>query len=243
MMDFVLLRTLCLNDVTLVRRDSLLRWMVGLPIVYALMLRWGLPPLTNWLSPRFDLMEYGSLIVSYILIAVPPIVSGMVIGFLLLDERDDGTLTALRVTPMPFTFYILYRVAVPQIVSLVMTLVAVPLAGVVPVSPLPLFLAAFLAATEASLVALVMGAYADNKVQGFAIVKGLGAVSALPIAAYFIPQGWQTLAGVFPNYWAVKLFWMGAGGGFGFWMCFFVGMVYHGVLLLAILKRFQRVSP
>lgn len=236
------LRTLGLNDVKLVRRDSLLWWMMGIPIVYALVLRWGLPPLAEWLEPRFDLMQYSFLIVSYILISVPPIIFGMVIGFLLLDERDDGTLMALRVTPMPFTLYILYRVAVPQVLSAVTTVVAVPLSGVVTVTPLPLVLAASLAATEAGLVTLLLGAYAQNKVQGFAIMKGFGGITVLPVVAYFMPEGWQLLAGVFPNYWPVKLFWMEDGAGVSFWIYLAVGAAYHAALFLVLLKKFQRLS-
>lgn len=40
-------------------------------------------------------------------------VFGVVTGFLLLDERDDRTLTALQVTPLPLRAYIFYRVTVP----------------------------------------------------------------------------------------------------------------------------------
>ena len=53
----------------------------------------------------------------------------MVLGFLLLDQRDDQTLTALQVTPLSLNGYLAYRISLPMLISLVTTLLMVPLAG------------------------------------------------------------------------------------------------------------------
>jgi fluoroquinolone transport system permease protein len=84
-----------------VLRDSLLRWLVLYPVLLALLLRWGVPALADRLADRyrFDLTAYYVLVMSF-LVELLPILTGMVVGFLLLDQRDDHTLMAWQVTPL-----------------------------------------------------------------------------------------------------------------------------------------------
>jgi fluoroquinolone transport system permease protein len=95
-------KTLTPIDIRSIGRDSLLRWIVILPLVVAVAARWLAPVLVanveRFLS--FDLMPFYPAVMSYLLLLMVPYMAGFVIGFLLLDQRDDGTLTALQVTPL-----------------------------------------------------------------------------------------------------------------------------------------------
>lgn len=64
-----------------------------------------------------------------------PDLVGMVIGFLLLDERDTQTLDALRVTPLSMRRYLAYRISAPLLIAKVTTLFGYRL---VALTPLPL---------------------------------------------------------------------------------------------------------
>ena len=105
-------------DARNVARDSMLRWLVGTPIAYALAFRWGVPVLRTWLGERygFELTPYYPLLASFLVLITPALI-GAVVGFLLLDHRDDRTLTALQVTPLTVEGYLAYRIAVPMVVS------------------------------------------------------------------------------------------------------------------------------
>ena len=122
------------NDIRLVRRDSILVFLVAYPLVWSLVSRWAVPALAQWLRPTFELQPYYPLIASYLLVLAPPLAYGSVIGFLLLDERDDGTMTALRVAPVPFDGYLAYRFLIPIVLGVAVVWVAVPLAGIVSIS-------------------------------------------------------------------------------------------------------------
>ncbi len=204
-------------DIKSVKRDSLLAWMIIIPIFEALLIRWLLPPIENWMTVRFDLdlKLYYPLIMSYIVL-ICPVFFGVVIGFLLLDERDDHTLTALQVTPLPMTGYLAYRLFVPIIISLIVTLICFPIAGL-GIPPLKILLpVTLLAALEAPIMALALFCFAENKVAGFAFMKVMGALQMAPLVAYFISPPWQWLTGVIPTYWPVKVLWLseqGASGG------------------------------
>ena len=101
-------------DTRVVWRDPLLKWVLLLPIGLALLLRVLIPKAQAALlvSAGFEAAPYYPLVMGGYLMTAPGIV-GMVVGFLLLDEQDARTLTALRVTPLSMRRYLAYRVTVP----------------------------------------------------------------------------------------------------------------------------------
>ena len=156
-----------------------------------------------------NIAPYYPVIMGGYLMSAPGIV-GMVIGFLLLDERDARTLTALRVTPVSIRRYLAYRICGPLIVATVTTLLGY---AIVEITPLPfgqLLAISVVAAMSAPLIALVLATAAPNKVAGFAVVKVLNGVTLLPISAYFLPTPAQYLAGVIPTDWPMRAFWSAA---------------------------------
>ncbi len=231
-------------DAKSVRRDTLLRWMIFFPILIALLVRWLVPMLTGVFAESFNLTTYYTLIMSSFFVMLNPLMFGVVIGFLLLDERDDHTLSALQVTPIGLVNYVVYRTEIPMLLSIVMTMVSVPLAGFAQLPLGQLFLVALLAAPIAPIYALFLSVAAQNKVQGFAYVKAIQTVLMLPIAAFFIHSGWQVVFGLIPTYWAAKVFWLLSAGAHSVtevsW--YVLGGVGVQALLLALLvRRFNRV--
>jgi fluoroquinolone transport system permease protein len=204
-----------------------------------------LPRVDAVLAERFgfDLVPYHHLVASYLFILMVPMIVGMVVGFLLLDERDDRTLDALLVTPLSPRAYLLYRLGLPVLLGTAMTAAAVAIAGLVTVGWVPLLAVLLLAAVETPVMSLFLAAFAENKVQGFALVKGLGAVLLAPVVAWFVDLPWQLLAGVVPSYWPLRAYWSAAGPGPGlaFWLFLVVGFAYHALLLVWLLRRFERV--
>ena len=170
-----------------------------------------------------------------------PILAGMVVGFLLLDQKDDGTLAALRVTPLTLGGYLAYRIAMPMLVSVPMTLAVFPIAGLVRVGVGPLLLMALGAAPLAPLFALVLATFAGNKVEGFALTKASGVVLFPPVLAYFVPEPWQWAFGIIPTYWPVKASWVWWDRGWASAALLATGVVYQAFLLRLLLRRFRRV--
>jgi hypothetical protein len=200
------------SDARLLVRDPLLAWVILLPIGLALVLRVLIPPAeAALLRAGFDLMPYHPLIMGGYLMTAPGIV-GMVIGFLLLDERDARTLAALRVTPLSMRRYLAFRVAVPLVVGSAATLVGYPLTGIAALSLQTLLPLAVIAGFSAPLLALVLATAAPNKVAGFAVTKVANGINLLPIAAFFLPLPLQWAAGVLPPYWPMRALWSATAG-------------------------------
>jgi fluoroquinolone transport system permease protein len=231
-------------DLRNVRRDPLLGWIVAMPLLVALLLRLAIPPLTTTLRAQlgFDLTPFYPVILSYFVIMMLPLIVGMVIGFLLLDERDDGTLTALQVTPLALPSYLAYRVLVPMGITIALLFVAFPLAGLGTLNFGHIFISALVAAPLAPLIALTLAALAQNKVQGFAVLKGLGgALSAPPVLGYFVRSTWHWAFGLFPTFWPMKVYWVLDAGEPNAWLFVAIGLTYQGLLLALLMRRFDQV--
>lgn len=236
------LRALGPIDAKSISRDPLLRWLVFYPLLLTGLIRWGVPLLAVRLMVQFqfDLVPYYPLLLSFILL-ITPMLAGMVIGFLLLDQRDDQTLTALQVTPLTLNGYLVYRLSLPTLLSLVITLLILPLTGLVEIRWESLLMAALSAAPLAPFYALVLAAFAANKVQGFALTKALGILLLPPLMAYFVSPPWQWVFGLVPLYWPVKLFWLLHADEPSCLFYLAVGLLYQFLLLIILLRRFTKV--
>lgn len=241
MKTLLLFRAFAPVDFKNIRRDALLVWIPLLPLIMTLALRFAVPPLADLLLRQFDLdlIPYYPLLMSMFVLLVPSTV-GMIVGFLLLDERDEQTLLALMVTPMSNTSYLTYRIGVPLVIGFFITLITYPLAGLVPIAPLDLVIVSLLGAFTAPLIALFLAALAENKVAGLALLKMLNGITILPVVAYFIPANCQWLAGIIPTYWPLKVFWSAVSGE-SYWLYMLIGLVINGIVLVLLLRRWNTI--
>jgi len=238
-----LMRALGPVDALSVRRDAMLRWMIFLPLLATLAMRLLpqllLARLDGWLP--FDLQALYKPLMGAIFLLLVPFLWGMLSGFLLLDERDDRTLTALQITPLPMSAYLLYRLAFPAALSVVTTFFLFPLAGLATLSGGALFLLALLAAPLAPLIALLLAALAQNKVQGLAMTKASSLLLLPALVAYFLAAPWHWLLAAAPTFWATQAFWQALDGAPQFWLYLSGGFVYQLWLIVLLARRFERI--
>ena len=233
-----IIRALGPIDTKSVLRDPLLRWLIFYPLLMAGLIRWGVPVLRIHLIARFqfDLFPYYPLLMSFVVL-MTPMLAGTVIGFLLLDQRDDQTLTALQVTPLTLSGYFAYRIAVPTVLSFGVTLAVVRFAGLLQVAPFALIGASLGCCLLAPMYALFLGAFASNKVEGFALSKALGVLSVPPLVAYFVEPPWQFLFGLDPLYWPAKVFWVASANSSVAWAYLLIGMLMQLFVLRLLMSR------
>jgi fluoroquinolone transport system permease protein len=236
-------RALAAIDTRNVARDPMLRWLIVLTPAFGLFVRFGLPPMTRALDARFgfDLAPYYPLVMSFLPVVVAGMI-GTVIGFLLLDQRDDQTITALLVTPLTLGGYLRYRMTVLVLLSVVFSCLAIPLAGLTDTTIGQVVVSSTVAAPLAPVYALFLGSFAGNKVQGFALAKIMGIVLVPCIVAYSVASPWQAVFGVVPHYWPLKVYWLfderAAGSAL---VHAAIGLVWQGVVLALLLRRFAQV--
>lgn len=149
----------------------------------------GLPALSRFIVP--------------VALLQPAFLVGWVAGFLFLEDRDDGPLLAVDVTPVGKGGYVAYRVALAGLliaaITLPATLVLAPQAH-----PALALLIAGLVAVEGVCAAIILPALARNKVEGLALTKVTNLFSLVPLVA-IIPSGWRYLTGILPPFWIGEL--------------------------------------
>ena len=198
-----------LNEWRQLSRDPLIKWMFFFPIAIALAYRWGIPELEIWLMEQWhiDFSDYSVLLLSMMPALIPSII-GMVIGFTLLDMKDDGSLSAMLVTPLQLGGYLKFKLLIPMIISAPLNMFCLWLANVMPLSFVQMVLASCSPLLLAVIFPLLLVVVAENKVQGFALSKVLNAVLFPPLLAWFFPGAWNWLFGILPSWWPMKAFWL-----------------------------------
>jgi fluoroquinolone transport system permease protein len=226
------------GDVKNIQRDSMMLFLLAYPLLLGFLLRWLIPFVTEGLQGTFDLTPYFLLLNSFFGLLLMAQLAGTLIGFLLLDERDQNTLTALMVTPLPVQTYAAYRALVPALLSVLGIFIIVPLIGVAVLPFDKLLPIAISTALLSPIYALLLSGLARNKVEGLAVMKGMGILMIGPFAAWWAPEPWQWLIGIFPTYWPVKAYWLAAAGESYLWVAA-VGFFYSLAIIIVLYRRFQ----
>jgi len=250
-MNLARVRVLALNDLRLVLRDRMLAVLLlaafgmglggrhALPAIDASLAASGVMPASPG-GMRFA--ETYPLFVAFIAFWQAALMPGTVFGFLLLDEKEDDTLTAMRVTPVPLSTYLVYRAGIPTAFAFLFSLALVPLIGLGPLpwwQHLPL---AFSAALVAPIVALMLAMFAADKVQGLALTKFGGVAGLLILVGFFVPLPYQWALGLFPPFLTARAYWWAQAGHPHWWAPCVVAILVQLAILRVVVRRFRRVA-
>ena len=197
-------------------RDGLLAWVAALPLVMAVAVRAGL----LWLAGALE--GHGIMIGPWLpqlravaLAVVVPVLVGVVVGFMLLEEKQDRVWAALAVTEVSLRRYLAWRAATCLTAAALVTFACLRIAGPAGLGVGRTAWAAVGAAPLAGAVALGLAAWARDTIQGFAAVKLLLVVLVLPAAAPALAAPWRNLLVLVPSWWILRAVEAtgGAGGG------------------------------
>lgn len=190
------------SDAMNVSRDPMLTFAIVLSILPAIGFALTREAIDNAAHAAFgvdDISRYVALVV----LVLPAVLIGWVTGFLLLEDRDDGVLLAVDVTPVGKSGFLLYRVTVTALIGAAITAAAIPL--IVPeIGSVAQILLVAAVATESVLAAVILPAIARNKVEGLALTKLTNIAVVVPLIA-IIPSPWRFLAAFVPTFWIGEL--------------------------------------
>lgn len=199
------------NDLRGTYRDRLLVMIVVAPVIWTTGVAVLTPRVTAMLFRRngFDLIPYYPLILTAFVLLTSIIIAGALAAFLVLDEVDAGTLTALRVTPLPLLTFFGYRAATVMVVTTVYVIATLSFSGLLAPGLLPAL--------------VVIGLLAGMLIAG------------LPCLPWFIDSDWGLLFGVLPPFWPAKAFWVASAH--GVWWPYVV-VAYNAALAWPLFRRF-----
>lgn len=195
------------SDTKNISRDPTLVFALLLAIAPAFALAYWQADLDRAILNAFDLPNASVYVATFVL-TLPAFLAGWVTGFLLLEDRDDGPLLALDITPMGKPGFFSYRAAITALFTAIVTAIACML--VAPqlsfVSTITIIIMAAIASVAA---AFILPAVARNKVEGLAVTKVTNLLAMAPLLAA-IPSPWRYIGGIVPTYWVGEI--MGLAG-------------------------------
>lgn len=238
------------NDLKLIGRDSFLIMTLTFILIISVVLRILLPELDVLLfekgilpneSVHIRLADIYPMIVAYMALFSGSVIVGTIIGFLIIDEKDQQTLKATMVTPLSINQYVLYRVGFPVVFAFIVIFIMCLIINQALPDLWKLIVLCIGASLTSSIIALFYGLVAKNKVQGFAYSKFISISGWSIMIGWFISEPYQWLMALFPPFLISKAYWMVLNND-NLWISVLISGIVTQLLLVKILTvRFNNI--
>ena len=219
-------------DFKLITRDPILMLFMFLPVliftIFKSFIIFLLPMFNN--VTELDFSRYYGYILSGTFLLTPSML-GTVVGFLMIDERDNNILRLMSITPVGYSGYITNRLFIPFFFCIVYTIMGYHIMNIFYLPYIKLLYIAILAGLEGILIGLLLFKLADDKVKGLTYSKGLSVFTVLALIDLFNNPWLSTLGSVFPSYWITKLI-TNSSEAYIFFLAAFVHIVWLGIVMM-----------
>lgn len=247
-------------------RDPLNLFMLIYPFFMLGFVGWLIPSILvrtglNTASPEYAL---SMLLLFILILAIGGFISGVILGFSLLENKDEQTIKAIAVSPITVRGYTLFKSSYAFVFGVLGNFVMIfgmkylfgdtfsftygALSfGLTSVDNLSIILFSIVSSLITPTAGALMAALAKNKIEGFALMKSGGIVFMVPLLILLDAFGdWkQFILGLSPNFWAVKGFYNLALNTQGpddlsFGLYLLIGAIYMIVIATFALRFFIR---
>ena len=182
-------------------RDPMMTFMMIYPIIFGFIGRFLLPLIAD--NSGFSVEPYADLII-VILTLITPLMFGALVGFSILDDRDDHILSSIKVTPLSIHQFLSFRLIIVFVLSFASTIFVMWFSDIGNLKIGNIMAISFLASLAAPMTGLFINAFAKNKIEGFAVMKGSGTIIVFPIIALFFLDKKEFFFSFAPGFWPAK---------------------------------------
>lgn len=128
-------------------------------------------------------------------------------GSSIVEEKEQGTLTAMLVTPVKTAEVLAAKWLLGLLLASVMAVATLALNGALGPNWLEVVAVVLVAAALAGVLGVLVGVVAKDSAMMFGIVKGTGIFLFAPAIFYVFPEWPQWIAKLFPLYWIIDPIW------------------------------------
>jgi len=247
-------------EIRTILRDPLSLYMCSFPIILLILATAVFPFIFKSMDTANEAaLRVTMLIVLLIVLTISSFALSALTALLLVENKDEHTLSTIAVTPVGTSGYIRFKMAYIYIMSVIGTMIILfgtkyiagdeyAIRGVSLFDNLNAAHIVFFALVNGlfvSALALFQGTFAKNKVEGFAFIKATGIIALVPIllALESFRDKLQYALGVLPNFWAIKgimleLFPIQSDANLSFPLYLAIGAGYSLLLLLGMYRIF-----
>jgi ABC-2 type transport system permease protein len=128
-------------------------------------------------------------------------------GSNIVEEKEQGTLMAMLVTPVRVREVLIAKWLLGLILAAVMAVISLALNGAIGANWVDVIGVVLVAASLSAMLGVVVGVFAKDSAILFGIVKGMGIFLFAPAIFYVFPEWPQWIAKLFPLYWIIEPIW------------------------------------
>jgi fluoroquinolone transport system permease protein len=206
-------------------RDRMNAFMFIYPVIMLIMSIYLFPFIFGRPDLQNSSIEITMVLIIVMLLGFGYVIGGALLGFSLLDNKDEDTLQTIAVTPVGKSGYIKFKLIYTYVISIVSTIIILSGIKIFALDAYALEIEVglsiklfnyithfeiFIYALSSSLLVPTLGLFisglAKNKVEGFAYMKSSGMLMLIPmfvlLEAFKGPK--QYILGIFPNFWATQ---------------------------------------
>jgi fluoroquinolone transport system permease protein len=189
--------------------------------------------------------ELAANIVTIAFIMMNGFLYGAVVGFTLLDDQDDKVLFSLKITPIKVRYYVLIKLFLAYLFGFITTFLLIITTGFLEVSNFrDILFILILTPLQAPILALLVNSFANNKIEGFVVMKLSGIILIAPIAALFVNNWTELLLGLLPGFWSIRIASMQLLSTEFFinitWVYFVIGIIVNSIFLWVLFRLYTK---
>lgn len=223
------------NDFRTITRDRTAAGLVLVPLVFLAILRFGIPVLERQWP---ELSAYAT-----VLIGLFCVIAGMfpafMIASIMIDERDQGLVSAFKVLPLSAARFLWSRLAMVTVLGLLYSLLLVVGASGGSYGLVRALVLSMLCAAGGAAALLVAVSIARNKIECLTAFKALFVLAAIGVTgALGSFEGWNRVPAVLPTYWVFAAF--DATDSSGFAATSALAALLYALVIAIVFRLFRR---
>lgn len=205
-------------------KDSMNMFMLFYPILMAFITGFLAPKIAGLTNTDQIVSSYIYLVLFLMSLTIGPLVGGVMLGFSLIESKDERTINSVAVTPASIKGYVAFKSIYCTIISFLGNiamiyaimlfsgdnLVVMTYSGLNGLFEnfgfLKIMLFSFTNSLLTPAAAMIMAAISKNKVEGFVVMKSSGIIFILPVLMMlpFFSGGNQYILAFLPHFWGAK---------------------------------------
>ncbi len=201
-------------------RDKMTLVMLVYPLMLMLIGAYVIPAVVDRFGDGDAAQRTTSLFIIVVFAAIAPFIGSVLLGFSLLDNRDENTLDTIRVTPISLRGYVVFKSIYAYILGVngafwilygtrLLSGDGYVVMGQDLFEPFTIGVVltyALISSLFTPVFALFLAAVAKNKIEGFAYMKATGMIILVPVLVVLEPlHDWkQYFLGIMPTFWPIK---------------------------------------
>lgn len=198
-------------------------------LVFKALIVFLLPHIIDFIPTHIDIKAY----ILVTLLLTTPIMMGVVMGFMMLDDRDGRMIELYYVTPLGKSSYLTSRILFSSLLTLFYTGLNYAILGVYSLHLWEIVFVGVLCSFFAATIGLLFFSLASDKIKGLTYAKGLNILILFGFSELIDVNWFQYLSFIFPTYWISHVI----RGSFLYWQSLVVILSWFVIMVYFSYKR------